>query len=323
MAKRPTLADRLATLNALAAHELDTDGIAALRSALGGANNVLAGKAAQIVGRRGITALYDLLPATFVRFLADSPKRDKRCQAKTQIVTALRACDIPAGEVFLQGARFVQMEPAFGGPVDTAVMLRAESALGLAAMLHPDALLVLTDILVDPESEPRAAAARGLSYLGGEAAALLLRLKILTGDSDPEVLGECFGALISIDPARAVAFASGYLDGPDDDVSQYAALALGEYGGEDGLKALLACWERAVLSTARQALVLPIALSRRPESRAFLLDAVRTADPRLAASAVEALRIHRADTTFAKEVRNVALGRKQPLISRAYVSAFE
>jgi len=323
MAKRPTLDERLATLNVLATRELDAGGTKALRKALRGANSVLAGKAAQIVGRHGITVLYELLPDTFERFMVDSPKKDKRCHAKTQIVTALRACDIPAGEVFLQGARFVQMEPAYGGPVDTAVMLRAESALGLAAMLHPDALLVLTDMLVDRESSPRAAAARGLSYLGGEAAALLLRLKILTGDADPEVLGECFGALISIDPAEAVAFVSGYLDGSDDEVSQSAALALGEHGGEAGLRALLDCWEGTVLSTARQALVLPIALSRCPESRAFLLDAVRTADPRLAAAAVEALRIHRADTAFAKEVRDVALGRKQPIISRAYVSAFE
>jgi hypothetical protein len=322
MAKRRTLDEQLAALKAMANREIDPEDIATLRRALRGANNVLAGKAAQIVGRRGIASLYELLPETFERFLADSPKKDKQCRAKTEVVTALRACDIPAGDVFLQGARFVQMEPAYGGPVDTAVALRVESALGLAAMLHPDALPVLTDLLVDPEPSPRAAAAQALSYVGGQAAALLLRLKIRTGEPDPEVLAACFEALLSVDPRDGVALVAGYLDSADSDVAQSAALALGEHGGEAGLAALLACWERTVLSRARQLLVLPIALSRCPAARAFLLEIARNADPALAASAVEALGIYRADAAFAEEVRQAALGRNEPRIAQAFAATF-
>lgn len=322
MAKRGALDERLAALNALGDGGIDADAIADLRSALRGADSVLAAKAAQIVGKHGIAALYELLPETFGRFLVDSPKKDKQCRVKTAVVTALRACDLPAGEVFLQGARFVQMEPVYGGSVDTAVTLRVESALGLAAMLHPDALLVLTDLLVDPEPSPRAAAARAIGYVGGETGALLLRLKIRTGDPDPEVLGTCFGALLSVDPRGAVPFVSGYLDDSDGDVSQSAALALGEHGGEAGLAALLACWERTILSSARRLLVLPIALSRCPEARTFLLETVRDADSALAASAVDALGIYRADAVFAEEVRQAALGHRDPAVTQAYGAAF-
>ena len=322
MAKRSTLAEQLATLNALADREIDEAGSAALRHALCGTNNVLAAKAAQIVGRHRVLDLCDLLPEVFRRFSADAAKSDRQCSAKTQAVIALRACDIPAGEIFLRGARLVQMEPAYGGPVDTAATLRAECALGLAAMLHPEASLVLTDLLVDPEPSPRAAAARGLSYVGGQTAALLLRLKIRTGDPDPGVLGECFEALLAVDPRAAVAFVAGYLDSPDDDIRQSAALAIGEHGGEAGLRALLDCWNRMVLSRDRRLLALPIALSRRPDSRSFLLAAIRDADPGLAVAALDALRIHQADAAFVEQIRAVALGRGDPLVSRAYASAF-
>ena len=49
--------------------------------------------------------------------------------AKTAIVQCLSRLELGSPEVFLRGLHHVQMEPAYGGPVDTAVELRSESAV--------------------------------------------------------------------------------------------------------------------------------------------------------------------------------------------------
>src|SRR5262249_17630268 len=152
---------------------------------------------------------------------------DKGCTATTEIVGALYVLEHPATDVYLRGIRHVQLEGAFGPPVDNAAQLRGRCAMGLVTTHYADALYEVVALLVDSETEARMGAARALGCAGGEAAVLALRLKILTGDADPEVLGECFSGLVLCDAERSLGFIAQYMDDQDDAVAEAAILALG------------------------------------------------------------------------------------------------
>lgn len=59
----------------------------------------------------------------------------------------------------MTAVRVVQMEPAWGPPVDTAVGVRARGAVGLARIGHRDVPLVMGELLADKQSPVRQAAA--------------------------------------------------------------------------------------------------------------------------------------------------------------------
>ena len=309
MARRRSTEELLADLSRLEESGSDDELLSELRSALTGANNIVIAKAARIAGRRNLAELCEDMAKAFGRLMKAPAKKDKGCRALTDIAEVLDALGSRDTSVFLQGIVHVQMEPVYGGRVDTAAMLRAKCALGIARLYHPEAALRLTHLLVDPEPQPRGAAARGLGYLGGEAAELLLRMKILTGDEDTEVLGECFSALLAVAPERSAAFVTGYLQAADADVAESAALALGESGREDAYQALMAHWESTIRTHDRARLALPIALTKRTEARDFLLDVVRSAPIDLAKAAVNALRIFRWDETLVDRLRGTAATR--------------
>src|SRR5215831_13288635 len=117
--------------------------------------------------------------------------------------------------------------PGYGRAVDTAVELRALSAIGLVRTNYPDVGTELVDLLADKEREARIGAVRAMAYWGTPTGALLLRFKILSGDLEPEVLAECFQTLLYLDQ-RSLDFVARYLSHSDDGVAEGAALALGE-----------------------------------------------------------------------------------------------
>lgn len=318
MPPRRSTEELLAELARLAESGSDDELLSELRRALAGTNNIVIAKAARIAGRRSLAALGEAMAKAFARLMEDPAKKDKGCRALTDIAEALDALRSRDTSVFLQGIVHIQMEPVYGGQIDTAAMLRAKCALGVARLYHPEAALRLTHLLVDPEPQPRGAAARGLGYLGGEAAELLLRLKVLTGDEDTEVLGECFSALLAIEPERSVPFVTGYLQATDADIAETAALALGESGRDDSYQALMAHWESTIRSRDRARLVLPIALTKRPEARDFLLDVVRDAPIDLAKAAIDALRIFRWDEAFVDRLGKTASARNNREIAEAF-----
>jgi len=57
---------------------------------------------------------------------------DKRCAAKIEILKALCKLQYPSPSLFRRAMRHIQMEPSWGGPVDTAAEVRALGAMGLA-----------------------------------------------------------------------------------------------------------------------------------------------------------------------------------------------
>ncbi len=295
MSRRPSLEDRLARLSELLA-EPDA-GIARreLAKSLGDRSNHLVGKAAKITAELGFDELAGELAEAFDRFMVEPVRTDKGCVAKSAIVGALVALDVRQDEVYLRGVRHRQPEPAYGGPVDTAVQLRASSAEGLMIALHPDLALEMTELLVDPETPVRVAAARVLAASGRTEAEPLLRLKAHLGDKEPEVTSEALAGLLAMAPRRSLPFVARFLASDDAAVVEAAALALGESRLEEAVPLLSRRYERGADRRLEQTLLIAISMLRREPGLAHLLSMVEDGHQGCAVQALVALAIHRGD----------------------------
>ena len=153
-------------------------------------------------------------------------KTDKLCLAKLAIIQRL--------DRFEHGARrrFSFRPPGTfrKSPSGAAAKIPLRPWRGGPLRPGPDRrrgpLLLFVDSLADPEKDVRMAAAQArLRYQGSKAASLLLRLKALLGDREPDVLLECFLGLLTCDadgtcPVRA------HLEGSDVPNCEAAILAL-------------------------------------------------------------------------------------------------
>ena len=198
----------LASLRAASSPEAAPEvAIDPLRKALKERSNYLVSKAAALAGDLRLTALVPDLLAAFDRFMMDPAKTDPKCWAKDAIVKALKDLNHDDPAVFLRGIEHVQMEPVWGGSVDTALTLRGACALALAgcSLDRQTILARLIDRMAD-EKPVRIDAIRALGQCPGPDTALLLRLKALLGDKESEVTGQCFDVLLEISPADSVPF---------------------------------------------------------------------------------------------------------------------
>src|SRR5260221_11992139 len=162
MAKARGVDAKLNRLRAIRDEAVGPAIVAELRDALGDKSNLLVAAAAKIVGERMLTDLGPELVAAFQRFLIDPAETDKLCRAKIAIVDALNRIEFDAEEVFRTGLRFVQPEPRWGGSDDAAGPLRANSAFALVRLNPRDLVVLLADLLADPEKVARSAAALAL-----------------------------------------------------------------------------------------------------------------------------------------------------------------
>ncbi len=250
-----------------------------LASFLGHRSNLVVAKAARTAGELRIAELIPELAAAFHRLMANPAKLDKGCAAATAIVGALYSMDYESADVYLKGVRHIQMEASFGPPVNAAAQLRADSALGLVQTRHPDAVFEVVRLLADKEPRVRAAAARALGSLVGETGELLLLLKALTGDSDPDVLAECFSGMLASGTERSLSFV--------------AALSLGASRLSGAIDVLREKWERTVQGSMRRVLLLALATARQDSALDFLLSLVANGEPPIAVEVIQALRTYR------------------------------
>ncbi len=302
MPRRPTLEERLAWLSALI-DEPDAGMVRRqLAKALGDRSCHLVAKAATISAELGLEELAGELEEAFDRFMVEPSRTDKGCVAKSAIVKALVDLEMTADEVYLRGVRHRQPEPSFGGPVDTAVTLRGSSAEGLLIAGHPDLGLEMTDLLADPETPARIAAARVLAASGRIEAEPLLRLKAHLGDPEPEVTTEALAGLLAKAPRRSLPFAAGFLASEDSGVVAAAALALGESRLEEAVPLLARRYERGADRRLEQTLLIAISMLRREPGLEHLLAMVKDADQGRAIQALVALAIHRGDEAVRERV---------------------
>jgi hypothetical protein len=259
-----------------------------LRAYLKNRSNLVVAKAAKVAGELHLSGLIADLVAAFNRLMVNPAKLDKRCAAITEIVSALYELDYTEPEIYLQGIRHVQREASFGPPIDTAATLRGRSAQGLLRTRYPNAIAMVLDLLVDPEPPARLGAIRGLVLNGGEVGPLLLRLKVLTGDADPEIVSECFSGLLAA-PGASLPFVAKYIDSEDDVIAEAAIWALGQSRHTAALPVLQEKWKRTADRSLRKTLIAALAASRLQESFDFLCSQLRTADTRTAGDIITAL----------------------------------
>ena len=196
-----------------------------LRKALTDRNHLICSKAAAVAGD---LLLLDTIPdllAAFERFLKDPVKTDPKCWAKIAIVKALKDLAHDDSKVYLRGIAHVQMEPVWGGQVDTAAALRGSCALALVACSLPrDQILIhLADALADPDMRVRIDAARAIAQLPGQDSILMLRVKAQAGDKEAAVVGQCFLSLIGIEAWSGVPFVTRFLAAAKEELRYEAA----------------------------------------------------------------------------------------------------
>jgi HEAT repeat protein len=261
-----------------------------LRKALSNRSNYLVAKAADIVRQHGLNSLIPDLLVALERFYTDPVKSDPQCWAKNAIVTALADLGHDDAEVFIRGLRHVQPEPVWGGQQDTAGPLRGKCALALVACRGLSDLVVLSyliETLVDGDKTVRIESARAIGRINRPEAALLLRLRALVGDAEPEVPGACFSGVLAIEGRQGLDFVRRFLE-TRDAVSEEAALALGLTHEEDALAILIDRWERERESEFGSVLLSAIAISRLSDGLEFLMTLVE-GDSGSSGSAAQAL----------------------------------
>lgn len=311
--------DRLAALKNEAAGASVT---AEVKSFLKNRSNLVVARAAKVACHARTPELVPDLVAAFHRLMQNPAKLDKTCAATNEIATALYELDYVEPEIFLLGIHHVQMEGSFGPPVDVAAKLRAISALGLARTNHPAALDEIVSLLVDEWPDARIGAIRALAVNGGQAGALLLKLKLLTGDSEPDVLAECFSGMLTAAPERSLRLIAGFADSEDTGIAEAALLALGSSRLPEAFDLLKDKWERTAGGPLRKAVLVGMAMIRSDAAIEFLLTLLAECTPTMAKDVLAGLALFRDNENIRSRVQSVVKRRKEASVSEFFAQEF-
>ena len=284
--------EQMAALEALKSSELDADAIALIRKSLGNRNNFIVAKAARLAEDNGLADLLPDLLVAYDRFFTNPEKTDPQCWAKNALSRALWRLECRDKDIFLRGLRHHQLEPTWGGRSDSAGTLRANCAHALIAcngLDNQELLIILLDPLVDEDKTVRLETVRALAQLG-EIAVPVLRMRAMIKSQppeEPEVLGQCFSALLAIEREGAIPFVAGFLEAGDDKAGE-AAFALAETRTPAALAALMHRQKSFADEWFSGVLLSAIALTRLPEAMDFLIGMIER-EEREAPRAIEAL----------------------------------
>jgi HEAT repeats len=322
MASKESLDDKLAAIRSLRGEVLTTEQVVELRKRIGDRSNLVVAAVAGVVGENGLGEAAGDLEAAFDRFLVNPLKVDKQCRAKLAIIQALDRVEHLGSEVFVRAAKYEQFEPVWGGTEDSAPPLRAAALMALLRVMGAKSLPFLVDAMADHAKEVRIATALALGAAGTEAAGLVLRLKVRLGDRDPDVLSECLGALLAVDPEEHLPIVVEFLDPREEAKCEAAAMALGKSRLLEALEPLTDCWRRCHGAELRRHVLLAIAILRQPAAIDFLAGLVASEADDGAAEALLALGIYKEDGRLRERIAKLVLDRKSRLIQAAFDREF-
>jgi hypothetical protein len=320
MAKAPPIEQQLLDLSALRGDAKSSTAREKFTHALAGKNNLLAARAATIVAETEQPDFLPVLLIAFDRFFAAGS--DKGCAAKTAIADALYTLGENDAAPFLRGIRHVQMEPTYGGQVDSAAALRGTCGLGLVRSGYRDVLLELVPLLMDREPQTRQMAVRAVIYANQDHGALLLRMKVLAGDENLDVIAESLSGLMKLTPAKSIDFVKRFLDDPNSSTAESAAIAIGGSRTLAAFELLRAHWEREIRAETRAPLLLGIAMTRQAPAIDFLLQRIQEDSIRPAADAVSALAMYKHDESVKARVDAAVKERQDSVLSQAFEKVF-
>ncbi|MCG6862284.1 MAG: hypothetical protein LJE70_13565 [Chromatiaceae bacterium] len=298
--------------------------VEATRKALGDRHHLLVARGAEQCAER---LLYDLEPSllqAYARLLENPAKKDPSCAAKGAIARALVSLDSQDSGFFIAGMKYRQLEPVWGGTVDTAVDLRCSCAMGLVGTTHPRALIELVFLLHDPEPHARSGAARAIACTEPLPAEAVLRSKALAGDPEPEVVGDCLSGLLQLEADEAPAFVAGFLDNPHPAIRELAALALGESRLDIALEILRARWEEQPLKRDSDRVLLRAAALHRSEAAFDWLCAVAAdGDKTSARLVVQELAVYRVNDGLRERLTEVVAERGDGVLQETFERAWK
>ena len=279
----------------------------ALRPHLSHKAGVVVAAAAKIAAKHELRALAPDLETAFARLFDDATKTDPGCFGKLAAAEALRALDVNAPALFLRGVAYQQRE-GYGG-ADSAGALRVCCAGGLLQTRHPYALAEIAPLLADPVANVRAGVATMLGPIGLEATDALLRLKVKTGDAEPEVIGACLKGLLESSVARNRAFVLDAIEGAESAVVQLALLALGETHDESVVAPLRTYADTTSDDDVRSAALLGLSLARLASANDYLVGLIEDASEKRGIEALRALAPQRYDAALVARARAAAEAR--------------
>jgi HEAT repeat protein len=299
MPKSAKLEQQLADLNDLADQNCTPELIAALSHR----SNLILAKAAQIAAHNRCHEVIPQLVVAFEHLCSGDPvKLDKGCWGKTAIIKALFELDFEEEAFYRPILKYRQIEPAWGESEDTAAEVRATAVLGLAASNPRRMVIDLIDLLQDSESQVRLAAAQAIGSLSSDASEAVLRQKALSGDKSPEVIGECFSALLEMAPRESPEFVARFLKGRRDAVPEFAALALGESKIPEAIQELEKHWKECRLSPDSREMVIRALSLARTEQAFNVLFQILTEEENAVRQVVRALAIYRHDERIRSDI---------------------
>jgi hypothetical protein len=314
-------------LEALLKHRFGDDAKAdgeVLAAALSDRHYRVVAKAAEIATERLCYPLTASLIGAYQRLLTDPAKRDPQCYAKKAIARALVALECNDTQFFLAGLSYRQLEPVWGGVADTAVDVRCSCAMGLVNSGYPRALQELTTLLNDPDIRARQGAVQAIACGDPRAAEVLLRFKVLVGDAESEVLGDCFSALLTVGGEQCVPLVAGHISHDGAATSELAALALGESRLPLALESLRQAWENIPLrDDLRRALLRAIALHRSDAAFDLLFSIVAEGSASSAEAALEAVATYRHNTKLTERVRATLTARDDRRLTAAFAQLWD
>lgn len=320
--KKLTTEDALAAIHAIRETPEKYDLARDLAPFLRHKSNHVVAAAAATAEQLEIGALAPDLVQAFDRLMRDPGKLDPGCKGTLAVAQALVQMEDPAAKVYFAGIRHVQREGSYGPPVDAAAPLRGLCARGLARMGHPDALLECVTLLADPEIAARTGVIPAIADAGRPEGVLLLRLKALLGDKEIEVAGECFTALLSLDPAGSVDFVAKFLNSDDEGMGEQAALALGESKLAAAFPILRQAWEQGAAREQRRTLLVAIAMLRNDEALEFLLERLHSESGPVAADALAGLAFYARDDAVLARVEEIIRQRGDGALENVFAREF-
>lgn len=311
---RQTIDEKLKTLD-----HLHTDDAQLTRETLSASleekHYRIVAKASKLCAQHHLYELEESLRKAYQRFLKNPIKTDPNCIAKRALSRAVVDLDGKHLDFYLAGLLYKQLEPVWGGSVDTAADIRASCAMGLVATGYPRALQEITLLLNDPEPAARLGAVRAIGCGNPNSAELLLRSKALAGDGSAEITGECFYQLLSIEPDYSPAFIALFLypewiEKESDAVREFAALTLGESKLPIALVLLKKAWTDEILDKGfKQIIIRAASLHRSDEAFDWLLSIIENENSHLSKSAVDAFQIYQRNKPLMEKI-NTAISNR-------------
>ena len=292
---------------------------AEIAKAIASKTSLIAAKGADLARELHVHDAASALHKAFDRFMERPATTDKGCYAKTAIAKTLYELEINDLDVFLRGIHHIQPEPVWGGNQDTAAELRGICALGLVRANYHDVMNELAELVVDPDPTARLNAVRAIGYSENAIVGTpILRMKLLAGDAQPEVIVEAFASLMKLAPANSILFVSRFLEKPDPEMREMALIALGQSRQPAALELLISMYDREITIDKRRPLLSAIALTRLPASQQFLLQVIADEHRDLAIAAIEGFKPFRSDSSIRAKIEKAVEDRDEASVREAF-----